>query len=138
SQKLDAAPDPGVALGPSPHVQSDSRELADRAALAVAERRWEKGSEPGPLEKVRALFDFVDGLDDRPQDRKTDALGCLRAGGGNALARSRLLVALCRSRSLPARLITGLVLSPDQPEPQPHYWAEAWAGRWAPMCPTAH
>ena len=52
------------------------------------------------------------------------------------------MVALCRSRGIPARVVTGLVLNPSAP-PAVHHWAEAWVrspdgpeGHWLPSCPT--
>jgi hypothetical protein len=63
------------------------------------------------------------------------AVACLQHGGGDSTAKSRLLTALCRSRGIPARLVTGLSLTREGEE-LPHVWVEAWArGRWLPMCP---
>ena len=56
--------------------------------------------------------------------------------GGNDSGKSRLLVALCRNRGIPARLIGGLVLVDDGKQKMLR-WAEAWVdNRWLPMCPT--
>lgn len=66
------------------------------------------------------------------------AIECLHAGGGDALARSRLLVALCRNRGIPARLVTGLTLRQGH-EQLPHVWMEAWINKhWVPACSVHH
>src|SRR5262249_47914661 len=71
-------------------------------------------------------------------DRAVSALQCLQAGGGDSAGKSRLLVALCRNRDIPARLVSGLVLAGDQ-EQSLHYWVEAWIDEhWYPMCPKFH
>jgi hypothetical protein len=45
---------------------------------------------------------------------------------------SALLVALCRARGVPARLVSGYWLIPTASSG--HYWAEAWVdGRWLPF-----
>ncbi|MBV9122800.1 MAG: hypothetical protein JO112_05555, partial [Planctomycetes bacterium] len=66
------------------------------------------------------------------------AVECLKNGAGDAGAKSRLLVALCRNRGIPARLVTGLHLS-NGPDQLAHLWAEAWVrDHWLPMCATNH
>src|SRR5439155_23127668 len=63
------------------------------------------------------------------------AVACLQHGAGDSAGKSRLLAALCRSRGIPARLVTGLTLTREGEE-LPHVWVEAWArDQWLPMCP---
>jgi hypothetical protein len=63
---------------------------------------------------------------------------CLRNGYGGSAAKSRLLVALCRNRSIPARLVTGLALKRGH-EQTAHVWVEAWVDEhWVPACPCYH
>ena len=63
---------------------------------------------------------------------------CLTSGRGDALGRSRLLVALCRNRALPARLVTGILLAKSGAQ-KAHTWVEAWVGDyWMSMCPAHH
>src|SRR5262249_39027445 len=81
------------------------------------------------------FFEYVKDLKNAP-DGPTTALTCLSKRRGNPLGKSRLLVALCRNRGIPARLVSGLVLTRDQSQTL-HYWAEAWVNNsWLPMCPT--
>src|SRR5205085_2629155 len=83
-----------------------------------------------------ALFRFVD--EDIANDPGGGGPGqtaaeCLQSGRGDAAAQSRLLVALCRNRGIPARLVTGLTLG-KRGEQKAHAWAEAWVGDyWLPM-----
>src|SRR5207244_11466002 len=74
--------------------------------------------------------------ENEPQLGTHTALPSLPNGRGNSGGKSRLFVALCRNRGVPARLVSGLVLHGDQ-EQGLHHWAEAWAGdQWLPACPT--
>src|SRR5262249_50036585 len=68
----------------------------------------------------------------------TTALECLQNGSGDSGGKSRLLVALCRNRGIPARLVTGLTLAKGESQAA-HVWAEAWvSGYWLPMCAFNH
>jgi hypothetical protein len=63
---------------------------------------------------------------------------CLQNGSGDAGAKSRLLVSLCRNRGIPARLVTGLRLGKGSDQTA-HVWAEAWVrDHWLPMCAFSH
>jgi transglutaminase-like putative cysteine protease len=129
TRRTDAAPAEGAALKPSPHVESEHQDIASKAQELTPDAG-------PPLDQVRALFDYVARLDTEPSFGVQGALQCLRAGRGDAGGKSRLLVALCRSRGVPARLVHGLILTGSQ-EQGLHRWAEAWVnGHWLPMCPT--
>jgi transglutaminase-like putative cysteine protease len=131
SRRIDAAPAEGAALRPSPHVESEHREISQKAQELTE-------SDAAPLDQVRALFEYVARLETEPSFGVQGALQCLRGGGGDAGGKSRLLVALCRSRGVPARLVHGLILTGSQ-EQGLHRWAEAWVNdHWLPMCPTHH
>ncbi|HEV3118439.1 MAG TPA: 7TM domain-containing protein [Gemmataceae bacterium] len=126
---VDATPGEGVAIKPAPGIESDHAEVVHTAREIVAEA--------GTLEdRIKACFDYVAQLENEPSVDSRSALECLRAGAGNPGSKSRLLVALCRSQNIPARLVGGLILSGNK-EQDLHYWAEAWVRhRWLPMCPT--
>jgi hypothetical protein len=89
----------------------------------------------------RALFRHVDQeIANEPSARGKglSATECLRAGSGDVGGKSRLLVALCRSRGIPARLVNGLTLRKLNDQTM-HLWVEAWIGdHWMPMCPFNH
>lgn len=131
TREIDAPPLEGAYRRPSQGIESDRKDIAEKASDLTV---------PGAPdeEQVRALFQFVDRLDDDPLVGPQTAAACLRESRGDSEGKSRLLVALCRSREFPARLATGLILS-DNGTPPLHFWAEAWVEHhWLPMCPTHH
>lgn len=94
-----------------------------------------------PIDQARALYQHVArAIDREPTTGQTNrtATACLASSRGDALAKSRLLVALCRNRGIPARLVTGLALG-KRNEQKAHTWVEAWVGEyWISMCPYYH
>ncbi|OWK36446.1 7TM domain-containing protein [Fimbriiglobus ruber] len=129
--ELDATPDADGTRQSTARIESDSRQVADLA-------RELTGDTTAVADQIRAFYDHVVAMGFEGSDGTATALDCLKAGAGDAAARSRLLVALCRNRGIPARVITGIVLNPDSP-PAFHHWAEAWVraadspgGRWVP------
>src|SRR5438552_3920145 len=126
---IDAVPIEDTAIKPSAGVESAHQEIVQAGKQAV-------GTAQSAVERARALFDYVARVENEPSLDSPSALECLRAGSGNAGSKSRLLVALCRSQGIPARLVSGLILAGDQ-EQGLHHWAEAWVDHeWLPMCPT--
>jgi len=93
------------------------------------------------IDKTQALFQYVD--QSIQPNLSSDYLSgtateCLRQNRGDALAKSRLLTALCRNRGIPARLVHGLTLGKHKLQ-RPHTWVEAWSGEdWLPLCATYH
>jgi hypothetical protein len=130
-QKLYGPPGPEEYLGAEPRLEVDDPLLGRQAQALV------QGLEQ-PVEQVRALYDYVSQeIVNEPTVAgvSRSARDCLQAGRGDAVAKSRLLVALCRARRLPARLVTGLVLSRSGAQ-QAHVWAEVWVGdQWLSVCP---
>jgi hypothetical protein len=133
-RQLSEAPRPGEHVQGEPLIDPHHPQIS-ALALELTERY------KVPLDQVRALYQHV--VDKVAADPATGNVGvsaaaCLEAGRGDAAAKSRLLVALCRSRGIPARMVTGLMLS-RRTEQTAHYWVEAWVGNhWMPMCPTHH
>lgn len=129
-----AAPVPGECLESEAAIESDHSEIT-----AVA-RRVTEGRQ-GAFDQVQALYQFVeDKIDNDPTVGNTDAgsVECLRNGRGDSRSQTRLLVALCRNRGIPARVVVGLALSKG-PEQNTHVWAEAWVrDHWLPLCPFYH
>lgn len=128
---LDAAPDSGAELKPSARIESDHAEIFDKA-------RELAGDGLSKVDQVHACLRFVGHLGNEPLLGPMSALGCLRNESGDSGGKSRLLIALCRNRGIPARLLSGLILIADQQQGL-HHWVEAWVNqRWLPMCPTFH
>lgn len=131
SKALDAPPADGEWLKPSDLIECLHEEISTTAQARTAD-----GS--APLDQVRALFAYVEGLETEPTPGTQSALECLREAGGNSAGKSRLLAALCRSRGIPARVVTGLFLVGTQDQAV-HHWTEAWVnGQWLPLCATHH
>jgi hypothetical protein len=131
---LYAAPAAGEYLDLSPAGGPDAERLAGLA-------RDRSACMDGPVDVAEALYHFVDReIANEPSlgGPPAGAVDCLKAGRGDAGAKSRLLVTLLRLRGLPARVMTGLALAKGA-EQRAHHWVEARVhDRWLPMCPFYH
>jgi hypothetical protein len=69
----------------------------------------------------------------RPFKGLTDALTALKLGEASCNGKSRLFVAYCRNKGIPARLVGGLILESGSKQTS-HQWAEAFVnGYWVPF-----
>jgi hypothetical protein len=134
TKALSAAPHPDEYLRSGPRIESTHTEISDlarRLTLGLHDVR----------DQFEALFHYVDrevGNEPSVEGLGLTALECLDNGSGDSAAKSRLLVALCRNRGIPARLVTGLTLKRGH-EQKAHIWAEAWLqNHWVPACPFYH
>src|SRR5262245_50132077 len=129
-----APPPPGEFLRSEPLIECDKPEIS-----ALARDKTADLAESG--DQLEALFQHVDreiGKEPSPGGLPTGALACLQNGAGDSAAKSRLLVALCRNRGIPARLVTGLHLV-NASDLLAHVWVEVWLrDHWLPMCPFNH
>lgn len=126
-----APPRPGEYLDPPALKGTDNSEIAElaRELTLDTERPADQAAELFKHVKVRIGKEI--GSDAKPMS----ASDCLKTGHGNSGGKSRLLVALLRSRGIPARVVTGLKLARSQNR-HAHHWVEAWIdGRWLSMCP---
>src|SRR5207248_9291451 len=114
---------------PSDHT--DDSTLARNLTMGLEDSR----------DHFEVLFRYVDQeLASEPSlpGHELSALDCLKNGSGDSGAKSRLLVALCRNRGIPARLVMGLTLKRGR-EQTGHTWVVPWGhNHWLPACPTYH
>jgi hypothetical protein len=134
AEKLDTPPAEGEYLKNEPHVESSDPAISQTALDLTA-------SLTRPADQARALFQYVSqeiGNEPAVGGPGLGAVECLKAGRGDAAAKSRLLAALCRNRGIPTRLVTGLTLN-RAGEQKGHTWIEAWVDdHWTPFCPFHH
>ncbi len=137
SSPLYAAPETGQYLGNEPLVESSNERITAEARRQTASL----GDNAGPIDTVQTLFRFVEQKirgDVRLDGPAVSAATCLEQGSGDRCARARLLTALLRNRSVPARVVSGVTLTKGT-EQQSHYWVEAYVfDHWMPMCPYHH
>jgi hypothetical protein len=134
TRTLYAAPRPGEHTRSEPRIDPSDPEVCELALHLTTGLAQ-------PADQIRALFRHVDEqIANEPSTGGSglSAAECLKAGRGDAAAKSRLLVALCRNRGIPARLVTGLTLR-KRNQQTAHTWVEAWVGdHWMPLCPFNH
>ena len=133
AKQLDAEPKaPDRTLKSTSRIQSDRREVRELADdLGAGE----------PIEQFRVFHEYVSALGFQDGVGQT-ALDCVRNRGGDDIGKSRLLVALCRAKGIHARVVAGMILTPNAP-PKLHRWVEAWVRgterpepHWVPADPT--
>jgi uncharacterized membrane protein len=126
-----AAPKPGEHLDPESRNTADTEEIDRQAAELCA-------GKDNKADISEALFRFVTlQIKNEPsiQGHSARAIDCLKDKTGDCAAKSRLLVALLRSRGVPARIVTGVTLTKG-PQQRSHYWVEAWVyDHWISLCP---
>jgi transglutaminase-like putative cysteine protease len=112
-------------LLPERYIESEAQEIRDLAAHATGQT---------PLELVRSLYTLTVRTV-RPglyQPRDGGALAAVRGQLGDCTEYADLLVALCRARGIPARVVEGVIA--DYSDVPRHAWAEAYVGgRWLPL-----
>jgi hypothetical protein len=126
---LDSPPSGSRTIQPARGIESTNASIN-----AMAEDLAPEGVDTN--NQVRAIYHYVASLPNAGASAEAaGALDCLTSGGGGPSAKARLLVALCRNRGIPARVISGVPLEPG--DHALHRWAEAWIyDTWIPMCPT--
>lgn len=125
-------PNPGDFVRSDAAIDSDHPELANHARQLTQEL-------DNPVDKATAIYEYVTNeIDNEPTipGANPTAIDCYQTSRGDALAKARLLVALCRNRGIPSRIVIGLPLSRGSFS-HTHAWAEAYLrDHWVPMCPT--
>lgn len=83
--------------------------------------------------QIESLYDYVYYMESVPEGTIHDALTTLENGSGNYNGKSRLFVALCRSKGFPARLKNGVILD-DTKRHTSYLWAEVYIQeKWVPF-----
>ena len=153
-----AAPDLRLTLTFDIHARRHAQwpTLAPKSTLTTAARARYLRSEPGvqvhpsslsafaapagkfpKAQTVEQIHDYcsekiIEGEEFDPSDAAT----ALREGLASPLGKARAMVALCRSRRVPARLVAGFILRDDW-DAAPHTWVEAYVGKqWVPYDPV--
>ncbi len=138
AKQLDAEP-----KGSDRTLKSTSRIQSERGEIQELVKDLSAGEK---LDQYRAFFEYVNALPYQDGVRQT-AADCLenkdgKLRGGDDIGKSRLLVALCRANKIPARVVGGMILTPNAP-PKLHRWVEAWVPgkerpepHWVPADPT--
>lgn len=134
ARHMNADPASGELLSSEPRIESDHSEISALAREQTVEVSTKR-------DMFDALYHYVSreiGNEPNLHDQDWTALECLHNGSGDAGAKSRLLVALCRNRGIPARLVSGLALRSGH-EQRTHVWTEAWIDdHWVPACTCYH
>lgn len=113
-------------LEPEEHIQSDDLRIVGLADIL-------SGEEIGLKSAVQSLYEFVRMMPSIKTSELTDALTALSQDKASCNGKSRLLVALCRARGIPARVVGGVILE-DVQKRTSHLWAEVWMGnQWVPF-----
>jgi hypothetical protein len=128
---LYAPPRPGEYLDPESHNTADTETVVRQAGELCQ-------GKDNQADITEALYRFVTlQIKNEPtiQGHSASSLECLKDGTGDCAAKSRLLVALLRSKGIPARIVTGVTLTKG-PQQRSHYWVEAWVyDHWLSLCP---
>ncbi|MBT8373032.1 MAG: transglutaminase-like domain-containing protein [Deltaproteobacteria bacterium] len=111
-----------IYLKPTPFIQSDHQKIQDMAHKIA-------GNHAGPLDKVRALIDWVhQHIEKRPVLSLPDALSTLENRVGDCNEHAVLLAALARAAGIPCRIEAGLVYLKGRF--YYHAWNLVYLGRW--------
>ena len=117
-------------LKAEPLIQKDAPEIVDKAR-ELGLNETENG-----LVVLQRIFDYCHRqITNAKFSGETDAVLACRLGEASCNGKSRLMVALCRNRGLPARLVGGLILQ-GREKKTTHQWVEVWInGKWVTFCP---
>ncbi|MCZ6676122.1 MAG: transglutaminase-like domain-containing protein [Candidatus Poribacteria bacterium] len=114
-------------IQPESEIESEHPEIGAKAKEITA-------SAQTAYEATKAVVDWVT-TEIRYDSTSVSAHRCLSTQAGDAVSRSRLVVALLRALNIPARIIGGLVYSNNREFVQ-HHWVEVYIGAdagWMPV-----
>lgn len=113
-------------LEPSSTIQSNHPKIVNKVASLCGEEE--------ELQLIlKSFYTEVFEMGSMPFKGLTDALTALKLGEASCNGKSRLFVAYCRNRGIPARLVGGLIMENGSKQTS-HQWAEVYiSGYWVPF-----
>lgn len=105
-------------LSSSDNAETDSREVIQTLKKLAAHDK-DKDS------LIKHIFKYTNKNIIPVKATTDDASSALRLHKANTLGRARAMLALCRASKIPARLVTGFILS-EEFDVNTHYWVEAY------------
>lgn len=113
-------------LEPSLEIESTHKKITDAAKKIIGEKT-------DPLTDARKITTWVFKNVAKKMVDTTSALDTLRSMEGECQAHAHLLAALLRADGIPAKVVSGVVYSPDIGGFLYHSWDEVYLGRWVPV-----
>lgn len=115
-----------VYLEASEHIQSEHPNIVQLAHILTSEN-------DKLLDATQKIYDYVVSIPKNSTSELTDALTTLHQQEASCNGKSRLFVALCRAKGIPARVAGGIILQQGKKRTS-HLWAEIWVqGNWIPF-----
>lgn len=109
-------------------IQADSEELIDLSNQL-------RGAERSLINVIAQFYDYVYDLPSTGTNELTDALSAFQEQEASCNGKSRLLVALCRTHKIPARMVGGIILQQTEKKTS-HAWTEVLINdTWVPFDP---
>jgi hypothetical protein len=118
----------------------DIEKADDASFLNWNHQQWQEILEirgVGPTQVLRVIYDYaLEGIQPASFSGKTDALTALRLNESSCGGKSRLMVAMCRTLGIPARVVGGVIMNQGQRKRTHHLWVETRLGEaWVPFDP---
>ncbi len=115
-------------LQASEYIQSDHARIRHKAQYITAHSR--------KVDFVlQNIYKFVYEIPSNKSSDLMDALSALEAKEASCNGKSRLFVAMCRAKGIPARVVGGIILKNERKKTS-HAWAEVYMnGNWIPFDP---
>lgn len=120
--------DPIRSLSPTTYIQSDHPRIN-----AVSDSL--KADQTGLKSILKSFYSYVFAMPSSGTNELTDALTALNNYEASCNGKSRLLVALCRSQQIPARMVGGIIMETSDKKTS-HAWVEILINdSWVPFDP---
>jgi transglutaminase-like putative cysteine protease len=116
-------------LQETPDLPTSDAQVRQVAQLAEAEAETK-------AQQIQWIFEYCTTIDSTPEAAGDTVVGAVTNRVGTPVARARTLVTLCRERGIPARLVTGFIISQGAVA-KPYVWSEVFHDQeWKPIDPT--